>query len=626
MEGVGVVLAVGDARNNSVALFIHPDKASGQALRWGSQQGEVHLHFLALAIAVVAHVTDNLQALLLHLVALTVMMAVQCGQGLCQSDKADREGAVFEHLTHLIVGAQLVAVQPYALSHQEWEVVDALGCLNFKAIEQLIGNQIQHLVQLLIEYLLVVVGLDGQTRQVDRGEGQVSAAVADLTARVIDVAHDAGAAAHGRDFSLRMTWFIVLQVKRRIQEDVVREQSLCADLAGEFKEIVVRIALVVVDPFLYLKDVDREDAGLAVTQAGIGGQQDVFDDHSALRRGIGAVVDRAKWGLCTGSRVHGVEVVDKALHRLIGVAVGFAGGAVARNLHQTRSFVCRNVVALGQPLGDRCVKLFGAFLQLRGKAGLFLCLGQHLGNSFLLVLGIQIVLYALHELVGVGFAEGLCDAQRHAVIKVWNALAAVLVVLVGLDGDGCQRRIALDALWLAQEAVTGGKASVKEVDNVDLGAGGGQRIKVKIVDVDVALAVGLRLLRGQQIRLVVRLCARSADLQHAAHSGVAVDVGVVSLDIALSSIHLGDLIDGLHQAGVRLTNTGAVCAVKDVLLCNLIVSQLHQLSLDDVLNLFDLRWGVGIIAFQLPHNRLCDSCGTFWDCTTGCLHRLLYGG
>lgn len=105
----------------------------------------------------------------------------------------------------------------------------------------------------------------------------------DLAGRVIDVAHDAGAAAHGRHLRLGMAGFIVLQIKRRVQENVVREQSLGADLAGELEQIIVRVALVVVDPFLHLKDVDWEDAGLAVAQARVGGQQDVLDDHPSLR-------------------------------------------------------------------------------------------------------------------------------------------------------------------------------------------------------------------------------------------------------------------------------------------------------------------------------------------------------
>ena len=55
--------------------------------------------------------------------------------------------------------------------------------------------------------------------------------------------------------------------------------------ASQLEQIVVRVALVVVDPFLHLKDVDWEDAGLAVAQARVGGQQNVLDDHPAAMFG-----------------------------------------------------------------------------------------------------------------------------------------------------------------------------------------------------------------------------------------------------------------------------------------------------------------------------------------------------
>ena len=190
---------------------------------------------------------------------------------------------MLEHLAHLIVWIELVAVQPYALTHQKWVVVHTFGCLNLKAVQQLVGNQVEQFVQFFIEALLVVVRLDGNARQVDGSKGQVSSAVADFSGWVVDVAHHAGAAAHGGYLGLRASRFIILKIERCIQKDVVREQSLGAHLAGEFEQIVVRVAFVVVDPFLYLEYMDWEDAGFPMTQTGVGRQQDVADDHSALR-------------------------------------------------------------------------------------------------------------------------------------------------------------------------------------------------------------------------------------------------------------------------------------------------------------------------------------------------------
>ena len=61
-------------------------------------------------------------------------------------------------------------------------------------------------------------------------------------------------------------------------------------------------------------------------------------------------------------------------------------------------------------------------------------------------------------------------------------------------------------------------------------------------DVDVALTVGLGLLGGEQVGRVVGLGAGGADLQHAAHGGVAVDVGVVALHVADTGVHIGCLL------------------------------------------------------------------------------------
>ena len=54
---------------------------------------------------------------------------------------------------------------------------------------------------------------------------------------------------------------------------------------------------------------------------------------------------------------------------------------------------------------------------------------------------------------------GLGDARGQAVIEVRDALPAVLVVLVGLDGDAGQGRVAADIVGLAQEAVARAEAA-----------------------------------------------------------------------------------------------------------------------------------------------------------------------
>ena len=202
----------------------------------------------------------------------------------------------------------------------------------------------------------------------------------------------------------------------------------------------------------------------------------------------------------------------------------------------------------------------------------------------------------------------------------------MLVVLVGLDCDRCQRCIALDALRLPQESVSGRKASVEQVDNINLGAGGGQGIKIKIMDVDITLAISLCLLRCQQVCLVVGFGSCCANLQHTAHRGVAVDVGVVSLDVALARIHLGDFVDGFHQTCICLADTCAVCTIKDVLLCRLVKAHSHQLMFDNILYFLNLRRGLLISFLQAFGNGLCNRRSALRRGVSGCLHRLLDSG
>ena len=91
-------------------------------------------------------------------------------------------------------------------------------------------------------------------------------------------------------------------------------------------------------------------------------------------------------------------------------------------------------------------------------------------------------------------AVGFFHALGQRIVKIRNALAAVLVVLVGLDGDTGQRRIALYVLRLAQVTVAGVKSVGKQAVNINLAAGRRQRVEVEVVDVNPSFLIGARLL------------------------------------------------------------------------------------------------------------------------------------
>ena len=165
----------------------------------------------------------------------------------------------------------------------------------------------------------------------------------------------------------------------------------------------------------------------------------------------------------------------------------------------------------------------------------------------------------------------------------------MLVVLIGLDGNRGQSGIAGNRLGFTQIPVPGGKAVVEQAEDINLRAGGRHMIKVEVMNIDIAFAEGFRMLRPKQIHFIVCLGTGRPDLQHAAHGGIAVNIGVVTLQVAGNGVLLRDLIDRLHQGSVGIACMSPVGAVKDIGLCRVIETILHQLMLHGILNGLDIR-------------------------------------
>ena len=223
VEAVGVVFVVGDALDRAENLAIHAHEAAGQALGGRRQQRDVHVELLAVFVAAAAHMADDLQTQRLRILALAVMLAGERLERLGQANKADRQRAVLEHLAHLVVPAELLAAQPHALTHQERAVVDVLGGLNLEARHKLIDGEVDQAIQLAPEEVHVALRADGDAGQVDRGEAQIAAAIGDFLIAVIDVGHDARAAAHIGHFGFGMARLVVFEVVGRVLEGEVRE-------------------------------------------------------------------------------------------------------------------------------------------------------------------------------------------------------------------------------------------------------------------------------------------------------------------------------------------------------------------------------------------------------------------
>ncbi len=104
---------------------------------------------------------------------------------------------------------------------------------------------------------------------------------------------------------------------------------------------------------------------------------------------------------------------------------------------------------------------------------------------------------------------------------------------------------------------------------------------------DVALAVRLGELGVEDIHLVEFLRALGAVLEHGAHRGIAVDVGVLTFDVVILRGLEGQILIDLHQLGVHLADSGTLRAIEDELLRGSGVTVLDQDLLNRILYMLD---------------------------------------
>ena len=169
-----------------------------------------------------------------------------------------------------------------------------------------------------------------------------------------------------------------------------------------------------------------------------------------------------------------------------------------------------------------------------------------------------------HHVVRVALHKGLAHAFGHGIIEVHDALPAVLIVLVGLDGDAGERGIAVDVPRFAQIALSCGETVFEQAEQIDLAAGRGEGEEIHIVDVDIAIAVRLGVFGLDHAQKVELFRAFGAVLQHGAHGGIAIDIGVFALEVGIFGGTESNILINLHQPSVDFAHAAALGAIENI--------------------------------------------------------------
>ena len=143
-------------------------------------------------------------------------------------------------------------------------------------------------------------------------------------------------------------------------------------------------------------------------------------------------------------------------------------------------------------------------------------------------------------------AEGFVDTLSHSKIKGVNALTAKHIILIALNGNAGQRSIGTNGIWLPQEAMPGGEATVEQLQQIYLTAVQGNQGKILIMDMNEIIFVCQGKFLWQHIVVNKMLGTFGAQLQHNAHRGISVDIGVVPLHIGINSIGKENILVALH--------------------------------------------------------------------------------
>ena len=97
---------------------------------------------------------------------------------------------------------------------------------------------------------------------------------------------------------------------------------------------------------------------------------------------------------------------------------------------------------------------------LEGFEGFFVAVFNIFWNGYINFFTGEFVIF--FKISAEGFLKSFVDTGSHSVVEIWNSLAAVLLILIGLKDDGSECSIGANGVRRAKMAMTSIKTAISE--------------------------------------------------------------------------------------------------------------------------------------------------------------------
>ena len=244
--------------------------------------------------------------------------------------------------------------------------------------------------------------------------------------------------------------------------------------------------------------------------------------------------------------------MDKSLHSLICSSVNFFESILKIKLLNSFSCCC---IYISAKLFKFSFLIAIVITENRINTFFFPDFISNFIAYFLTIVKLSNHLKATSDVVNIFLAICFLYAFSHCILKVRHTLTAVLVILIRLNCDTSECRIAVNIVWFTKETMTCRKAILKKLDEVDLTASCCKCKVVQIVDMNISLIMSLCMLRIENIHFIELLCTFGAIFKHSTHSCISIDIRIFALDITILGCLKSKVFVHLHKLGIHFTCT-----------------------------------------------------------------------